>query len=1143
MNKKFSTLVVTCMASALVAGSVQAAKIVQGVRNVTKIETDKLYQLGNAAGDTLLVMVPNGNGYTLKLKPATSITDLNSSLWEISYSYEDGATGPDFTFVNKGTGMPLSVDPKDAMLYDATKQYQLTDGVVEMAGATAAWKWKNSIETISSPFGSTGLISYFKQDSILALVTGAAVNGSYDDSEDIYLVKAHASRTTWEGRHLRLAPLTANAVTLTAKDLNTKLNTEPTGDSFKLTATPELKIGENSTLGNEFTKYTFRAWDIQAAQTDETNFKMYVENANFDVAEGGILLQVIDKDENGDDPYNDIYLMADTAYIDGLSVNNQDFVKFGTDSIKSSVYMGMDYLANVKPGRWAKSFKFNFTYYPTQDSLAIDIVNYYKKNTTASVVNGKVSFWNASVLTNQTDPDDNETHVILNKLTASNELTLGTAPANIKFFLGAGNDGRSSEDNGLYYIMNGDGQYLAVPIDEEGYNQAEWVTVKDNEQNVAHMPAYQWVVLKTNDAAAIKDIVPVTIANREFDDVQGAAQLYWDEEDGATYKYVRSNVANMFESTDSLRFVKITDPTVLGDSLLGYMNKNAKELQVMTYKFNYLHPYSTERFIGKNDNDSLLAVLDNVTPFYLKGQGIADYGYEVTADVAKKIPGLKQLRREAYVPYVKTAEGNLYMDVNAEDQYYLSSTATASQSKFYFKENNHYQPEGAEAAQCYYAMIDLSNLVGTAPNADSTKVGITDDDMSAIIKNQVLHETRTSAFAVVPNNTPLYRRFNTELEGAIEGQEDAAKLLRFKEIYRGEYLMDENNANFQNEGVAYVGIERADRVAENAGLSFMVDTAILNATTSGKIKPQYFIMVNREVVDPVPGEACDAQDHQHMKPDGTPTNDPDSCFHAKPGKAGYEVANYMVSFQDSVTRPAYNADKLYRFGGQEGYTRVGFVKGLHIGDSLYILTNGFEKMAAADLDTADIRANYKETDIEFNIIDLAKERTDVHHNYTWSFRYIDPEAAAALDEESRRFLIESNVDPEEDEDLAIAPNKAAWLKSQNGCLVLSDPTEATFDNAKVIGGDAALIFEIEVGSEDDLATDNETITTSEVTVIAGAGQITINGAAGKQVVVSNILGQVVANTVLTSDNATIAAPQGVVVVAVEGEEAVKAIVK
>ena len=88
----------------------------------------------------------------------------------------------------------------------------------------------------------------------------------------------------------------------------------------------------------------------------------------------------------------------------------------------------------------------------------------------------------------------------------------------------------------------------------------------------------------------------------------------------------------------------------------------------------------------------------------------------------------------------------------------------------------------------------------------------------------------------------------------------------------------------------------------------------------------------------------------------------------------------------------------------------------------------------------------------------------------------------------------------------------------------------------------ALIFNIEKGSADDMATDNEEIATSEVTVIAGEGN-TIAGAAGKKVVVSNILGQVVANTVITSDNATIAAPAGVVVVAVEGEEAVKAIIK
>ena len=75
------------------------------------------------------------------------------------------------------------------------------------------------------------------------------------------------------------------------------------------------------------------------------------------------------------------------------------------------------------------------------------------------------------------------------------------------------------------------------------------------------------------------------------------------------------------------------------------------------------------------------------------------------------------------------------------------------------------------------------------------------------------------------------------------------------------------------------------------------------------------------------------------------------------------------------------------------------------------------------------------------------------------------------------------------------------------------------------------------------ATANEDVEVATVKVVSGEGNVTIAGAAGKKVVISNILGQVVANTVVSSDNATIAAPQGIVVVAVEGEEAVKAIVK
>jgi len=117
------------------------------------------------------------------------------------------------------------------------------------------------------------------------------------------------------------------------------------------------------------------------------------------------------------------------------------------------------------------------------------------------------------------------------------------------------------------------------------------------------------------------------------------------------------------------------------------------------------------------------------------------------------------------------------------------------------------------------------------------------------------------------------------------------------------------------------------------------------------------------------------------------------------------------------------------------------------------------------------------------------------------------------------------VDGEGYEIVALNTNKS--LAVVNGTVIFADNV-------------APQIFTLDAA---EAPTANEGVEVSEVTVIAGEGQVTIAGAAGKKVVVSNILGQTVANTVITSDNAVIAAPQGVVVVAVEGEEAVKAIVK
>ena len=102
-----------------------------------------------------------------------------------------------------------------------------------------------------------------------------------------------------------------------------------------------------------------------------------------------------------------------------------------------------------------------------------------------------------------------------------------------------------------------------------------------------------------------------------------------------------------------------------------------------------------------------------------------------------------------------------------------------------------------------------------------------------------------------------------------------------------------------------------------------------------------------------------------------------------------------------------------------------------------------------------------------------------------------------------------------------------YLKNVNGQLTL---------------GSAADALKVYV-AEQQSPVANEGINASEVSVIATDGGVIIIGAQGKKVTISNVLGQTIANTVITSDKATIAAPAGVVVVAVEGEAAVKAIVK
>ena len=231
---------------------------------------------------------------------------------------------------------------------------------------------------------------------------------------------------------------------------------------------------------------------------------------------------------------------------------------------------------------------------------------------------------------------------------------------------------------------------------------------------------------------------------------------------------------------------------------------------------------------------------------------------------------------------------------------------------------------------------------------------------------------------------------------------------------------------------------------------------------------------------------------------------PYTYYITKGVKATEEVAAsrlYMWNSVDSAAAKDANKELPYIYG--TGANRVMFrTASIMAQDTLLVPALD----AAAKIDTVSVADGTSKDGLKHEVKGGVK-------NFQFSFEF------ASKDAEGEYNIVCQNA------------NGKNYVHNINGVLAMG-PKE-----------DAVVVNVLEVSADDVIATDNETIATSEVAVIAGEGQVTIANAAGKKVVISNILGQVVANTVIASDNAVIAAPQGVVVVAVEGEEAVKAIVK
>ena len=1090
MNKKFSTLLCASLLFSSAFSAVNAidltdAAVGVGATAVAKLDKAALSGVYQLRVGTQVLVIEDGK---YVLKNVNDGFDLQASLWCVQVTEEGQGKEPIYDFVNKATGEFLAISEEDVVGLQVGEKTKTNLSVGETFGG-----WAFSPEYKENLKGNMPLFTYQEADNVLLLVKGE--NGGLKAKK----VKASVARS--ESERVQFTLFDAGTYVLSAAEINAYLK----DNKNVLTFTPDANADVNP-----FSTTAFVAKGV-AADTDH-NF-VYVTSKS---------------DANA-------YLKVDTA-ANGVGIQ---FLKFGWTDMAKEKDFDNSLLVN--------QHKFLFTYRPSLDQLRIQVKQArYKSDKNAekywSEINGtaKGKIYNygdkfVDPFKTEGNVDAAKLHVKLQNFTVADRIaTIGEQPINTK--IGFGLKGcfvtsdKTSVDNGLYIIKNAKGQVLAAPIHKnaEGGNKQyaiEWVTL--DEQEPLHMPAYQWVITKTLNAEVSQPVSPVKIVNREFPKAKN-----WDNvqfrlnEDGEIYTLTTG--ADML---NNVTFVQIKDSAIIKDKKLGYKHIDSNDLLVNRYKFNYLNPFSMEYWIANGTGkDSLIYVKQDAGDYALVEGSTYEYGIDVDAALLKKIPGLAQLERTNYV-IAKDEQDRL---VEAYGSKYSMGVANYGSNNmvvdtFFFKENNHY--DGKD----FYAIVESNyNRTAHATEIQNTgvtkKVGIADDGMSAGLKVQLLNETRTSAFTVEPSTTPLYRRFNNVAlsESATDGRDS----LRFFETIRKEYLMDENNSNLTDANVDYLGMWTADKAT---GLSFQIDTAWVNRG-AGYIKPQYLISVAHNDFAGTPGKPC-TEDGPHVDKDGNIT-DAEHCVHATPAIPGFERAKYLVSFQDSVD--VYGQDKPYA-DIKGGYTRVGFVEGIRVADTLWILPAEFVALANDKISFDALEAYNDSVKNLASKSYLIKNRLDgnEHKNYTWSFRYVHPENAGNVTEEGveNQFLFESN----NYDNKIIAPENAAWLKIQNGCVVLTDKS-STFSHAAT-GGDGALIFNVENKVDDQLATDNEEIATSEVTVIALQGAVRVANAEGKKVVITNILGQTVANTVITSSDATIAAPQGVVVVAVEGEEAVKAIVK
>ena len=378
----------------------------------------------------------------------------------------------------------------------------------------------------------------------------------------------------------------------------------------------------------------------------------------------------------------------------------------------------------------------------------------------------------------------------------------------------------------------------------------------------------------------------------------------------------------------------------------------------------------------------------------------------------------------------------------------------------------------------YYAWKE-GNVSYSAYEDDWTdKFGFKEDDYKAYAKNLKLSDYKilggTSTLTGVLKDEALYKATTNDLFVIAP-----AEAPTYKKMEQGDKIilsLKNNTENVLVEGPKGELATISNREAhKDLNPTLYVDTAYVNR--DGNYAYQYLLGVRINRVDTT--YKCNEPSHG--------THRADTTF-------GYFLVN-MIDSAKACTDVHNN-----KFVYNNEY-KLDFVEGYHTNDTLFFTNEAGEVTSKMEVGNGD-----------FNIAKYAFKMIDEGEN-----EFVI-ETAAGYSEKLNRAQDNNGHWHWTVASVESVPGYLRWV---NGNLVVtSDINEAAH-------------FTMEASDKE--ATANEAISAGNVVVAGTNGAVVVKGAEGKNVIVSTILGKVVANEVVSSDNAQITAPAGIVVVSVDGE--------